>query len=309
MDVLVANTADEWSDVVSGCFVPLNCAASESQFRARMEYSRLDRSVAISRVRTDGTTADRTARQASHANSDDLHISLQQRSRGVVTQNGNATRVGPGAVTVYATDSPYYLDYSAPDQQQEIIQISKSSLGLPAAMVTAACDRLLVPVDESSGTLFGFVEVIRDDPIELARPVIAATVRDLTATMLRSSFSGGRVMPRTSQGLRVTAQDFMRRNYQRENLTVEVVADAHFVSRRRLYQVFEEASTTPSDFLREFRIAAVARLLADPTEHRSIALIARDAGFPDATTLTRAFRRRMGTTPHEYRRDHGRGAR
>lgn len=301
MDVLVANTPDEWSTVVSGCFVPLDCAATESTFRGRMEYARMDESVAISVVTTDGTTADRTPRHASRANNDDLHISLQRRSRGVVTQNGRATRVAPGSVTIYATDAPYYLDYSAPDQQQEILQISRRSLRLPAPLVADACRRLLVPQDTATRTLFGFVQDVRTSGSAVTDPQVAAVVRDLTATMIQSSFSSGRVMPRTSRALRVTVQDFMKRHYRRDALTMAEVADAHFISRRRLYQVFDDVATTPADYLRELRLEEVARLLADVSTHRTIATIARESGFGDATTLTRAFRRQFGTTPHEYR--------
>ena len=212
MDVLVARTPDEWADVVSGCFVPLQCTAAGPRFHGRMEHIRVDDTVAVSRVTTDGTTADRTSRLASRANSDDLHVSLQRRSRGTVFQNGHASRVASGAVTVYATDSPYYLDYSAPDQQQEIVQISRRSLGLPNAMVDSACARLRMPEISASETLFAYVDALRDGTVPPDDVEVGMVLRDLTATMLRSSFAPSRVMPRTSSALRVTVQDFMHRH-------------------------------------------------------------------------------------------------
>ncbi|WP_375388245.1 AraC family transcriptional regulator [uncultured Amnibacterium sp.] len=301
MDVLVADTPDDWADVVSGCFVPLRCTASGPAFRGRMEYRRIDETVAVSLVTTDGTTADRTARLASKANSDDLHVSLQRRSRGTVFQNGHATRVSAGAVTVYATDAPYYLDYSAPDQQQEIIQISRASLGVPAAMVDSAVDRLLVPAGQPDSALFSFAEHLRAGDAAPPGSEDADVLRDLTATMLRSSVAAARVMPRTTGALRVTVQDFMQRHHTRPALTVGTVADAHFISRRRLYQLFDHLETTPADYLRDLRLAAVARALEDPSDTRSVLTIVRDCGFADPTTSSRAFRRAYGTSPHEYR--------
>lgn len=160
-DVIEVESADAWAEVVSKCFVPLRTLAREAQFRGRMEYARLDASVAISKVTTSGTIADRTGRLAASAPGDDLHVSLQGTARGHVSQNGHLVQVAPGSVSTYATYLPYHLDYSAPNQQQTIIQISQRSLGLPRRMVEAARDRILTPPTTAADVLFEVVDALR----------------------------------------------------------------------------------------------------------------------------------------------------
>ena len=78
------------------------------------------------------------------------------------------------------------------------------------------------------------------------------------------------------------------------------------MSPRHFARVFRtETGLTPAAYVETVRIEAVRRLL----ETRDIALkqVAGACGFRDADTLRRAFTRRVGTSPAEYRRRHARG--
>lgn len=68
-----------------------------------------------------------------------------------------------------------------------------------------------------------------------------------------------------------------------------VFTASHFISRWRLYEIFETVHDSPADAIGDLR------------ETRSSAEIAFAFGFGDATTFTRAFRRYMGCTPRELR--------
>jgi AraC-like DNA-binding protein len=314
--VLKAESADAWESVVSGCFVPLSCTGFEPDFTGRMEHTALDEQLSVSLVTTSGTSAERTERLAAHAATDDLHLSLQRSSTGRVFQDGRFVPVRPGSVTVYATDRPYYVDYSRPAQQQLIVQVSGSSLGLPARMVEAATARLAVPSGQRSpaaGSLFSYVAALEDGPrpgegADVGQPGVplpaeaADVARDLAQAMIRASFGGGPVVPRTAGGLRHTVQEFLRAHATKPGLDMEEVARRHFVSRRKLYQVFAEAGLAPADFLRRERLRAAARLLAVGSPGaRSVEQVAYTCGFDDPTTFTRAFRRAYGCTPREWR--------
>lgn len=302
MVFLEAESADDWETVVSGCFVPLRCAGFERDFTGRMEHVGLDERISVSLVTTCGTSADRTARLAHRAESDDVHLSLQRSSTGIVTAGGGSASVRPGAVTVYATDRPYYLDYSWTDQQQLIVQVSRSSLGLPASMLEDAMHRLSLPEgvrQPAARNLFSYAAALPGDKVaDKART--AGVLRDLAAVMIRSSFGEGSGVPRTSGGLRHAVQEYLRRHAARPGLDMDEVARAHFVSRRRLYQVFEEDGASPAMFLRTERLRVAERLLCEEP-FRTIEWIAYEAGFRDLTTFTRAFRRQFGCTPREWR--------
>lgn len=300
MVVLEVESADEWETVVSGCFVPLRCAGFESSFIGRMEHIGLDERVSVSLVTTSGTSADRTESLAHRAHSDDLHLSLQRSSSGTVVAGGGSASVRPGSVTVYATDRPYYLDYSPSDQQQLIVQVSRASLGLPRAMVEDAMRRLALPGGwraTGARNLFSYVDALPDG----TTVEVGDTVRDLAAVMIRSSFGEGSSVPRTSRGLRHAVQEYLRAHATVRGLDMDAVAREHYVSRRRLYQVFEAVGLSPASVLRAERLSVAERLLHDAPE-RQVEWIAYESGFSDATTFTRAFRRANGVTPSEWRR-------
>ena len=84
-------------------------------------------------------------------------------------------------------------------------------------------------------------------------------------------------------------------------LTAESVADALFISRRRLYQLFTDGDGV-SGRIRRLRIERAKQLLADPTRaQHGVGDIARQCGFVNAAHFSRTFRGIVGCTPKEFR--------
>ncbi len=303
MVVHAAGSADEWQDVVSRCFIPINFDSFEPGFTARMDHLELDDSISISCVATDGHTVDRSERLAARSEVDDLHLSLQVASRGTVRQGRRMVSVRPGSASMYATDSPYYLDYSEPGQQQLIVQVSQSALDVPSQAIKGGLGQLSLPANDATRVFFTYaLDLHRHGPqpqIPEAKEA-AEVAKDLAATMIRASAEGTRVLPRTRGGLLRAIQDFVSVNLP--HVRVDDIAAEFFLSRRTVYHVFEDVGMTPSDYLRSRRLALAAARLADPElADVPIAEIAASAGFDDATTFTRAFRRQHGVTPREWR--------
>lgn len=303
MVVLEASSADEWQDVVSSCFVPLLCEApGGDRYSARMQHVSFGSSLSISLLATDGTRVHRSARLAARAESDDLHMSFQLASTGRVTQGGRSVPVRPGSLTVYATDAPYEQDYSRHGQRQLIVQISRKSMRLPGRMVDEACQRMSVPTLTAARVFHTFVarlvEARTDDPA-----TVGATAADLASSMLQSSFSTGPVMPRTGPGLLETVRDHVRHNFTAPDLTVDSLAAQHFISRRRLYQLFDDVGESPSECIRSHRLEYAAGLLGDVGSPggQVVGDVAQLSGFSDAATFARAFRRKYGMNPSEFR--------
>jgi transcriptional regulator GlxA family with amidase domain len=83
--------------------------------------------------------------------------------------------------------------------------------------------------------------------------------------------------------------------------SVAALADRLGVSRRKLERHFRDAlGITPAAADKRIRIAQ-ARLLLQSTAH-SIARIAAETGFCDASHLIRVFRDQTGITPETFRR-------
>jgi transcriptional regulator GlxA family with amidase domain len=91
-----------------------------------------------------------------------------------------------------------------------------------------------------------------------------------------------------------------------EDLTVEALAARVGMSPRNLARRFkEETGVTPAAFVEALRVETARRLLE--STDLTVAAVARRVGVAHAETLHRSFRRRLGTTPQQYR-DHFRRA-
>jgi transcriptional regulator GlxA family with amidase domain len=86
-----------------------------------------------------------------------------------------------------------------------------------------------------------------------------------------------------------------------EDLSVPVLAARAAMSARSFARRFRaETGTTPAAFVEALRIEAARRLLE--TSDAPVATVAGAVGFGGPETLHRAFVRRVGTTPDQYRR-------
>lgn len=84
-------------------------------------------------------------------------------------------------------------------------------------------------------------------------------------------------------------------------LNADRVASAMFISRRRLYQLFDDGQGV-SERIRQLRLERAKALLADPARaDQGVAEIARACGFVSAAHFSRAFRSAVGRTPTEFR--------
>ncbi|MFB7469956.1 GlxA family transcriptional regulator [Kitasatospora sp. NPDC056184] len=86
-----------------------------------------------------------------------------------------------------------------------------------------------------------------------------------------------------------------------ERIPVEAMAARMNLSVRHFARVFRTCTgRTPADYLEAVRVEAARRLLEESA--RSLPDIAAASGLGSVETLHRAFRRRLGATPAEYRR-------
>jgi transcriptional regulator GlxA family with amidase domain len=88
----------------------------------------------------------------------------------------------------------------------------------------------------------------------------------------------------------------------RADLSVEALAARVFLSPRQFTRVFtKEFETTPAVFVEELRLAAAARRLSQPKGRVSLEAIARSVGYASEDAFRRAFVRKFGMSPSDYR--------
>jgi len=132
-------------------------------------------------------------------------------------------------------------------------------------------------------------------------PHIVTTTASLFATVLKPSGDD----PAAAQGpldamsvARIT-QVIMDRLGDRD-LTPEKLCRAVGVSRSRLYRIFEPAGGV-SNYIRRRRLLKTRDALTDPSDKRTIAGIAEEWNFSDASTYSRMFKLEFGMSPTEAR--------
>ena len=305
MGVITARNADEWLDVASQSFVPLTFQRVASSFNAEMDWRTLSDQVSIAGISSQAIVIDRTERLAAHAVSDDIHISLQVNARGSVVQGNNVSTVSPGSVTLTETNRPFTLNYIEPNQRHIVLQTSRQALGVSDEVLHHAAGRHLSGLNPARDAYVSLVTsfMAQRSPVsEEGAAEMSALVTSLASAMLRSAWESAPALPSSAEAMHVAMVSFIRVHVRSPFLSPETVAKAHFVSRRRLYEIFEASGESPADTIRRERIECAKFELSDPGRATtSIADIAFELGFSDVTTFTRAFRRYVGCTPSEWR--------
>ena len=161
------------------------------------------------------------------------------------------------------------------------------------AMRLGACGYILKPVvpDEAEGAIRRALA-----QIEAERRLTALAPAAVEQTPEEDG------VPNTQMGLLMTqVKKYLRENYMYE-LSLDSVADILHISPAYLSTQFKKYLHIGFlDYLTEVRIQAACTLLADPL--RPTAEVAGMVGYEDASYFARAFKKKTGLTPTQYRRE------
>lgn len=124
--------------------------------------------------------------------------------------------------------------------------------------------------------------------------------------ILLLAMSGSPVQPQDSETVRRAlghqAYSYVRVHSGEQAITLLSAAAELGVSPRTLQNVFADGGTTFSETLREARLELARKLLENPASPRTtITAIAYRSGFNSHSGFTRAFTRRFGASPLNYR--------
>jgi transcriptional regulator GlxA family with amidase domain len=144
------------------------------------------------------------------------------------------------------------------------------------------------------------LKLIEDDH---GRDVALAVARRLVVFLKRpggqSQFSAHLAAQLASEGRIQSVQHWILDHLSLE-LTVNTLAARVAMSVRNFTRVFQqETGITPADFVEMARVDSARRLLED--SDKPLQRVASSCGFANPDTMRRAFLRRIGTGPSEYR--------
>jgi transcriptional regulator GlxA family with amidase domain len=85
------------------------------------------------------------------------------------------------------------------------------------------------------------------------------------------------------------------------NLHIRELADQACMSEPNFYRIFKQTfGMTPVDYINQQRISLASKLLR--TTNRCLADISVECGFNNLTYFMKLFRREIGTSPSQYRK-------
>ncbi|MEW1636064.1 helix-turn-helix domain-containing protein [Streptomyces sp. NPDC093801] len=152
----------------------------------------------------------------------------------------------------------------------------------------------------TSGMDMALAMVAEDHGQDLA----LATARTMVMYVKRSGGQSQFSVPLSVQGSSDDRIDELRRwiaDHLTGDLSLEALAARTHLSPRHFSRLFRQrTSTTPAAYVEAARLEAARRLLEDG--ERGLPEVAAASGLGSVETLHRVFRRRLGTTPAEYRR-------
>lgn len=250
----------------------------------------------------------RLTRSPRHVRADSspvVGLSFQAAGRGEFAQLGHEQLVQGTDLMLVDLAEPYSFG-CASGGGARVLLVPYEQLGLPVDVVRRAAPRLRAsPLHD---LVRSHLERVHAAAPELAADPGATALGSATVELVRALVvsaaggvrGGGSVREQT---LVTRVQAFVGQHLTDPALTPEVIAGAHNVSVRQLYRACSRAGLRLEQWIIEQRLEAARAQLASPAgRRRSVAAVARAAGFPDPSHFTRRFRAAYGTTPREWQR-------
>ena len=209
-------------------------------------------------------------------------------------EEGQGFLICPGQVNTYCADrhDPWkytwlefdglraeeFLDAAGLGPSQPVYRPKSAAQALPVR------EEMLYIADHSSAStlcLIGHLCLFLDALIQSS-----STRRELRSTRLQDFYIQ-------------EAVTFMEHNYQRE-LTVEEIADVCKLNRSYFSKLFRDTmGCPPQEFLIRLRLSRAAELMK--TTKSSVGAISAACGYPNQLHFSRAFKKRYGLCPREWR--------
>lgn len=294
-----------WRAEMERAFPPLTITPAEpGTFRAQYRSAGTEE-LQISDIQASAHLVERNPGMVSAKNFEYYKISLQVSGTGEMTQGNRQLHLQPGTITVYDTAQPYDLRFDD-DYRFIVAMFPKHALDIPAGL---ANELVAYPLDSRTGPgsmlstyLMGLVENL-DYLSGPSGERLARTGLDLLTTLVATELDASLPATRPERrSLLVEICYFINEHLSDPRLDPEFIANAHFISTRQLYNVFQETGVSIAQWIKQRRLTECRRDLADPLHaNLSVAQIAARWSFDEAAYFSRIFKENFGMPPSQWR--------
>jgi len=296
-----ADHGDTWRERLASSFAGLTAVPHLGDVAGSIASSRLGE-VSVFEVRGNAQVVRRTPSSARHQPLELLKVCLQVDGRAVVEQRGVQVALAPGQLALYDTSRPYRI-HLAGSWRCDVMTFPRTALGIPERLLNDAMRRPHGATDGVGRLLAGYLREcnagLSQAVGDTSSRVGEAGVALLAGTLLAEPAPA---IEADAEQVRRRIVDHVRARIRDPRLSPASVAAAHHMSLRTVQRLFEGEQQGLAGLIREQRLEAVRRDLADPLLARSsIAAIAARSCVTNQQWLSHAFRCRFGLSPSEYR--------
>lgn len=290
----------------STAFVGLEAqAVNEGPFAGRIMGHRYD-DVTLSRVDARAHRVIRTDDLIAAGGGGHFKFTLQLAGHGLLIQDGREALLRPGDLAVYDTSRPYSLTFEE-ECAVFVAMVPRERLGATADDVAELTALRLGEdggmLDMVAPTLGGLARRMSQMPGN-GRRLVANTI-ELVITL--SDDEAQRRLGHTETGRRGALRRvhrFIEEHLADPRLGPQAVADAHYMSVRALYKLFDDSGTTVAAWIRRRRLDRARADLQDPAQRDlPVGHVAARWGLPDPAHFSRLYRAAYGVSPSEERRE------
>ncbi|WP_417235267.1 helix-turn-helix domain-containing protein [Arthrobacter sp.] len=305
----VQDQFDYWREVICQAFVPLAPGRKDQRpgFASDVETRPLadvNRAKIVSRAQSTHHGPGEVARTSEPY----YFVNLQLRGQCRTEQGPTTSIVQPGQFVLLDTAEPFYLEF---EQDWEML-----SFRIPHRRLDARLAGYRPRVGEALGThgagriAGSLVQLLWDAETmhggiaehEIEESLLAATAAAVAGTPPDPDELG-------RDTLQAALQRHIREHLTDPGLSVHSVCRAFAFSPRTLHNLFADTGRSFAATVRDLRLDRAAQLLSDGAYQPGISHLGMSLGFGDPSSFGRAFRRRFGCSPRDYRRAAGERAR
>ena len=230
----------------------------------------------------------------------DLHFQLRGRSLNV--QSGREAVLETGDFTLCDASRPYLVRF---DEANHMLCIKAPVAALVGRLgdVGALICRPISGRQGPGAMLSSFLTSVWGQIDQAGEQDWGETVSEVILDLLTLAYRPMSEVPPPAAGRfqwMAKARGYIHEHICDPELGVGEIAAALGVSSRYVQMLFAAEGTTPSAFVQESRLRLAAERLRRP-DAPGITEVAMALGFNDLTHFGRAFRRRYGVTPRDYR--------
>lgn len=296
---------DWWRHQLSTVLLPYDVVAEPDAFDVALRVGRLG-AVQVSDVVAGGQVATRSWRTIARSEDDFYTLGLQSDGSCLVSQDGREAQLRPGELAICDTTRPLTLAFAS-SFRMIAVQFPRELIRLPPQVMAQVTARR-IRMDRGVGAVvapFLLALAAQLDTIPAASaPGLADTTLDLVS-MLAGALAQATpdTPPELRRGLMLQIKTYVERHLRDPRLDPAGLAQAHHISVRHLYALFEAEGTSVARYIRGRRLEGCRRDLAE--SHRCqvpVAVVAARWGFLSPPHFSRLFKSAYGESPTAFRR-------